>query len=341
MASLTGQSVASTYPLLVKLPTSGLTTSYKTTEDGLGTASALALSTLGIKSNGLLESAGNAVVGGTLTVTGATALQSSLTVTGATTELSTLAVSGLLTATGGVSGNVTGNVTGNLTGNVTGNTAGTHTGAVVGNVTGNASGSSATCTGNAATATALQTPRTIQLTGVILGSASFDGSENISIVTSTAGTAVPSGIIVPFAGTTVPTFWRECNGDAISRTTFAALFAAVGETYGPGDGSTTFNVPDLRGEFMRGWDHGRGIDSGRVMGSAQAEEFKNHQHEFGGDSGIQSQGGYTSLGSIVYDSGYSTNPGNGTRIRTKNDSSNFGGTETRPRNIAIMYIIKL
>lgn len=325
MASLTGQSVASTYPLLVKLPSSGLTGAYKTTEDGLGTASALALSTLGVKSNGLLESVGNTVVGGGLTVTGATALNSTLTVTGATTELSTLSVAGVLTATGGVSGNVIGN----LTGNVTGNTAGTHTGPVVGDVTGNASGTSSACTGNSATATTLQTPRTIQLTGVILGSASFDGSANISIVTSTAGTAVPSGIIVPFAGTTVPAFWRECDGLAISRTTFAALFAAIGETYGPGDGSTTFNVPDLRGEFMRGWDHGRGVDAGRVIGSTQADELEAHTHSI----------------SIPATNNQAATPmaffGSDSQGTLSTNTGSSGGTETRPRNVAIMYIIKL
>ena len=57
---------------------------------------------------------------------------------------------------------------------------------------------------------------------------------------------------------------------AISRTTYAALFAVIGETFGAGDGSTTFNLPDLRGEFIRGWDNSRGVDSGRVFGSAQA-----------------------------------------------------------------------
>lgn len=335
MASLTGQSVASTYPLLVKLPTSGLTSAYKTTEDGLGTASALALSTLGVKSNGLLESAGNAVVGGTLTVTGATALNSTLTVTGATTELSTLSVSGALTATGGL----VGNVTGNLTGNVTGNTAGTHTGSVVGNVTGNVSGSSATCTGNAATATTLQTPRTIQLTGVILGSASFDGSANISIATTTAGTAVPAGIIVPFAGTSVPTFWMECNGSAISRTTFAALFAAIGETYGAGNGTTTFNIPDLRGEFMRGWDNGRGVDSGRIIGSNQSAGVGSFSSTLNGTMISWDQGSSPAANSTNATIGANASGGNANVTTSSLNLS--GGSETRPRNVAIMYIIKL
>lgn len=61
----------------------------------------------------------------------------------------------------------------------------------------------------------------------------------------------------------------ECNGAAISRTTYAALFGKIGTAYGAGDGETTFNVPESRGIFPRGWDNGRGIDIGRVFGSLQ------------------------------------------------------------------------
>ena len=73
-----------------------------------------------------------------------------------------------------------------------------------------------------------------------------------------------------FAFSTVPTGWLKANGAAVSRTTYAALFATIGTTYGSGDGSTTFNVPDLRGEFLRCLDDGRSVDSGRSIGSAQA-----------------------------------------------------------------------
>lgn len=61
-----------------------------------------------------------------------------------------------------------------------------------------------------------------------------------------------TGIVVPFAGSTAPTNWLLCDGSAVSRTTFASLFALVGTTYGAGDGSTTFNVPDLRGRTVHG-----------------------------------------------------------------------------------------
>lgn len=69
------------------------------------------------------------------------------------------------------------------------------------------------------------------------------------------------GQIIPLANETVPTGYLECDGSAVSRTTYADLFTAIGTAWGNGDGSTTFNVPDLRGVFLRGWDHGAGIDT--------------------------------------------------------------------------------
>ena len=65
---------------------------------------------------------------------------------------------------------------------------------------------------------------------------------------------LPSGIILPYGGATPPTGWLFCNGQAVSRTTYAALFTAVGVAHGSGDGSLTFNLPDLRGRFLRGTD---------------------------------------------------------------------------------------
>lgn len=89
---------------------------------------------------------------------------------------------------------------------------------------------------------------------------------------------VPPGAVMHFARTTAPSGWLKCNGAAISRTTYDALFAAIGTTFGAGDGFTTFNLPDLRGEFIRGWDDGRGVDGGRAMGSRQAGAIQSHSH---------------------------------------------------------------
>lgn len=80
----------------------------------------------------------------------------------------------------------------------------------------------------------------------------------------------PAGTVQYFANTTVPNGYLECNGAAVNRTTYAELFAAIGVTYGPGNGTTTFNLPDLRGEFIRSYDNGKGTDPSRVMGTWQS-----------------------------------------------------------------------
>src|SRR5262245_20388174 len=74
---------------------------------------------------------------------------------------------------------------------------------------------------------------------------------------------VQPGTVVYHAKNAPPSGFVKCNGAAISRTTYALLFAEIGTTFGVGDGSTTFNVPEIRGEFIRGWDDSRGVDSGR------------------------------------------------------------------------------
>lgn len=80
------------------------------------------------------------------------------------------------------------------------------------------------------------------------------------------------GAIVPAAGTAVPAGYLLCDGQAVSRTTYAALFAVIGVIYGAGDGSTTFNLPDLRNEFVRG----RG--GARAVGSKQIASIVSHTH---------------------------------------------------------------
>lgn len=63
---------------------------------------------------------------------------------------------------------------------------------------------------------------------------------------------IPAGVFMPFAGTTAPSGYLMCDGSAVSRTTYSRLFGVIGSNYGSGDGSTTFNVPDMRGQFIRG-----------------------------------------------------------------------------------------
>lgn len=143
---------------------------------------------------------------------------------------------------------------------------------------------------------------------------------------------VPAGTVHTFAGAIagLPSGYLLADGSAISRTTYADLFAAVSTTYGVGDGSTTFNIPDLRGEFIRGLDNSRGIDTGRALGSAQADMFEAHTH-------VQQ---YTA--SSGPDDGYSIDGSNNpaSQIATSVITGSTGGSETRPRNIAMNFIIK-
>lgn len=124
------------------------------------------------------------------------------------------------------------------------------TGGVTGSVSfdGSANASIATTiAGNAPTATKLATARTISLTGEVTGSASFDGTKNVSIATTGL-----IGKVEWFAGSTTPTGYLICDGSAVSRTTYAKLYAVIGTTYGTGDGSTTFNLPNLIDKFVQG-----------------------------------------------------------------------------------------
>lgn len=106
----------------------------------------------------------------------------------------------------------------------------------------------------------------------------------------------PSGMIAHFARNTAPTGWLKANGAAISRSAYADLFAAIGTTFGAGNGFTTFNLPDLRGEFLRGWDDGRGVDGGRGFGSQQSGEFQSHSHgASAGSSGAHAHTGTAAL----------------------------------------------
>jgi hypothetical protein len=131
---------------------------------------------------------------------------------------------------------------------------------------------------------------------------------------------LPAGLIAQWGGATPPQGWLECNGQ--SSTGYAALQALYPS-----------NIPDLRGIFMRGWDNGRGLDPARSMLSYQADDFKSHIHPLptgmtGGFMGVGSTGGYAT-------------PGGGAGQLFGNGGTGAGGTETRPKNIAVMFIIKI
>ena len=177
---------------------------------------------------------------------------------------------------------------------------------------------------------------------------------------------VPSGAVLYFAGRTAPAGWLKANGAAVSRTAYAALFAAIGTTYGAGDGRTTFNLPDLRGEFIRGWDDGRGVDAGRVFGSAQAHALQSHQHglsmaaDAAGDdlwfeqvpkSAFEIPRGKTAVAIRSTRNLIDTTtdvPGYSAAYNIPNmatqpnlTQADYVSGETRPRNVALLAIIKI
>jgi len=160
---------------------------------------------------------------------------------------------------------------------------------------------------------------------------------------------LPAGAIVYFAMNKAPTGFLKANFAAVSRTVYADLFAAIGTTYGAGDGVTTFNVPDGRAEFPRGLDDGRGIDVGRVIGSRQSQQVQKHKHLSMGEAyenivwpfgASPSFGKIGTNGGIDYDNRYFyTNDGSDVGDAQPNPSGVIGD-ETRPRNVAWLCCIK-
>lgn len=181
------------------------------------------------------------------------------------------------------------------------------------------------------------------------GELRYDGKRLLN--TDDLSGMVPSGTVLYFAGRTAPAGWLKANGAAVSRTAYAALFAAIGTTYGVGDGRNTFNLPDLRGEFIRGWDDGRGVDTPRPMGSAQVDAVRQHYHGIGYISPNNDDGAFVVRNwTTAEQQNLQFINGNGnSAIRTLSASSNLGTTnaidesagETRPRNVALLAIIKI
>lgn len=189
-----------------------------------------------------------------------------------------------------------------------------------------------------------------------------------------APAAIGVGSIMAWPTATIPAGCLECDGSAVSRSTYAALFAVIGTTYGNGDGSTTFNLPDYRGYFLRGHDDGEGNDpdaddrtdrgdgtTGDNVGTKQADEVKGHTHGAGTYS-ADSAGAHTHTMRGTY-AADGTSAGGNTRFMRDSDndghytdsddiqsagshthtisgtSGSTGGNETRPKNIAVKWII--
>ncbi len=161
----------------------------------------------------------------------------------------------------------------------------------------------------------------------------------------------PSGTVLHFAMLSSPSGWLICDGSAVSRSIYSNLFTAIGSLYGNGDGSTTFNLPDLRGEFIRGFDQGRGADAGRNFGSWQdsataAPKTTNplRRNADGSTTTVYTSASNPShtafvriakSGEPVTTSGLNVSPG-----ETDNVNPVIGDPETRVRNVALLPCIK-
>lgn len=150
---------------------------------------------------------------------------------------------------------------------------------------------------------------------------------------------MPVGAIIMWAGAFPPTGWLRCAGGAVSRTVYDDLFSAIGTTFGQGNASTTFDLPDFRGRAPRATDRGAGLDpdagsrtamntgglAGDNIGSIQQDEIKSHSHEMpnggtGANTEIDTQTLQNSSNSIPTES--------------------TGGSETRMKNFNVDFIIK-
>jgi microcystin-dependent protein len=162
--------------------------------------------------------------------------------------------------------------------------------------------------------------------------------------------SVPPDSIMAYMGTNAPSGWLLCDGSAVSRTTYSRLFGVIGVANGYGDGMNTFNLPDLRAMFLRGVDGDAGIDieremraaakpggnAGNAVGSLQQDQFKSHHHANGNFNRILQVSG----GTNTTTPGYDVTPSEPDVVNTV-PMMNAGGTESRPKNVYVNYIIKL
>ena len=163
--------------------------------------------------------------------------------------------------------------------------------------------------------------------------------------------SVPPGSILAYMGTNPPSGWLLCDGSAVSRTLYSRLYGVIGVANGSGDGMNTFNLPDLRGMFLRGLDGNAGIDiekdertaakpggnTGNAVGSLQQDENKSHNHANGPNFNRILQ---LSNGTSTTATSTGVNPSEPDIVNTV-PMVNSGGAESRPKNVYVNYIIKL
>ncbi len=162
---------------------------------------------------------------------------------------------------------------------------------------------------------------------------------NVPSKDEVAYNSVPIGMILPYWGSVAPSGYLPCSGQTVNSTTFPDLVQFLN----PGQSSAT--VPDLRGEFLRGWDNGRGIDTGRTVSTLQLDSLQNITGSYGAVNntplGQSFLGAFSGTGSLTL-----FNPGGGASSVVNSavtfDASRVArtSTETRPRNVAVLYCIK-
>lgn len=154
-------------------------------------------------------------------------------------------------------------------------------------------------------------------------------------------TMAPSGMIGAFASLVPPTGWLKANGATVSRALYAELFSVIGTSYNTG-GETLleFRLPDLRGDFIRGWDDGRGVDVGRGFGSQQPSYAGSFTWQIRNDDGDGETGSYRSVSGVIIggEQVYAYDYGGNSFSPVKTTYVTPG--DTRPRNVALLYCIK-
>lgn len=175
------------------------------------------------------------------------------------------------------------------------------------------------------------------ITGALVANGTI---EQAKLAAAVAQGLCPPGIILPYTGVVAPAGWFVCDGSAVSRTIYADLFAVMSTSHGTGDGTTTFNLPDLRGRFIRGRDNGAARDpdattrtasgtggaTGDNVGSLQEDDFDSHTHDI-----------------VIGNLGYLQSPAFAWAFSSPFSLNITGatGAETRPKNVAETYIIKI
>ena len=161
--------------------------------------------------------------------------------------------------------------------------------------------------------------------------------------------ATPIGTVSWFAASAAPTSYLECSGGVVAISEYLDLYNVIGKKFNTGgEGASNFRLPDLRGEFIRGWDHGRNVNTGRVFGSNESDAFKSHNHLIASNvtgNSYPLSSNYLAVTENLA-SGLLLNENFEYQLRGTSDvpdsyvTSNAGGVETRPRNVALLPCIK-